>query len=348
MANAKFTEDNRLRRASNFYEYEKLPLPEPKIIYFDCYYCNCTLLSNEERNIHILQNHNQAEPLLLLNDKIASSENYVETIDSIKLSHRNPDLNIISINGVKIPVTNIYMDLLNLIDKSRNDFIIQIGNRQLRIFKLEKINLRSYAVDKIIKEWDYQIRNSMALHPSNGFYPCDLNVAELDYLNGIFEYYTACKTLNVTDKLNRYQTSNAILGKFSHLTNRANFIQKIIAFKLNNLQTLKRLTFQAGGKDIFYPILDFYSGKESINYSQEHKDSIFVEDELYCNFETIAAYQRKEITKVEMYLRDWTEERLSLLKDINLKDRIYLLKGRIFDEKYLRNVINPNLLNFKC
>ena len=307
------------------------PIPTVSKPIHKCFYCNEPFESFDCLNNHIKRTHNEVGPLLIINGKIITDEYYVDEFYSAKIvlyGLKNID---ISIDNQNINYKNNEIDLIPFLKAIKECYTIIIGHKKIRIHKRESEHIINSCIDDIIENWETQTNKGETLHPSQGNYPISLNKVEISYLNGFFDYFTACKTLTQTDKNNRYETAFAILSSISMLTPKARVLLKIIAFRFNWIEKL--VVLSKATKGAFDIVVDFYyernPEKAEIDYSKGNEQRIFVEDDIEKCFYAIKAYQNGNWIAVNDYLNYWSaDEKISEIKDINQKDRILLLKAR--------------------
>ena len=339
MGFAKYFEDNERIIAERKYEREVVYPSAPKKIYYNCYYCNKSFESIENRNCHIKSSHNVVGPLLFINGKIAPNEYYVDEMNSAKIVLCGFNDITISIDNQLIKSENTEIDLILYFNKVKDSYTIKIGQKIFKIYKYNSINISKSDIDDIINNWEKLINADNQLSFAQESYPKTLNEAEKRYLNGFFEYYTACQnSISSTDKNNRYESAFAILSSFNKPTPKARVLLKVIAFRWNWIETLENLSKATKGE--FDTVVDFFYGRESIITRKENirkkKQQIFVEYDIADFFDAIVAYQNGNWDVVNKFLANWTDEKIAEVVDINKKDRILLLKARqmkIF-EKY--------------
>lgn len=347
MGYAKYYEDNERITIERNYEREIVIPFAPKKIYYDCYYCYKSFDSFEFRNTHIKENHNVVGPLLFINGKIASGENFVDKINSANIALCGFIDIAISINNQKIENETTDLDLISYFNNQNTNYIIKIGQNTFIIYKYNNINISSSEIDKIINVWEIQIGKSKSLNPSQESYPEAFNEAEKRYLNGFFDYFTACKTTIASeDKKNRYETAFALLSSFNSLTPKARVLLKVITFRFNWIEKLEHLSNAIQAHGVFEIVLDFYYGRESASTekecTEEKEQELFVENDVEECLNAILAYQNKKFDLVDTFLAKWTDEELLEIKDINKKDRILFLKARHKkDKKYFNDIRTP-------
>jgi hypothetical protein len=331
MGFAKYFEDNEKITAERKYERTVVVSSALKKIYYDCYYCNKSFASIENRNNHIKSDHSVVGPLLFINGKISLEEYYVDELKSAKIILCGFNNIRISINNQTIKHSDMDINLISYFTEENNSYTIKIGQKTFRIYKYNTIDISSSDVDEIINNWEEQINKDEPLNPSQVSLPKTLNEAERRYINGFFDYYTACKNIiSSTDKKNRYEAAFAILSSFNKLTPKARVLLKVIAFRLNWIENLEHLSKTTKG--VFDTVVDFFYGRESrktVNENiREKKQQIFVEYDIADCLDAIVAYQNGNFGVVDKFLENWTDEKIAEVKDVNKRDRILLLKAR--------------------
>lgn len=353
MGFGKYFEDNeRITIERKYLPVGNIPSLSKKIFY-DCYYCGETYDSISDRNNHIRRNHNVAGPLLFINEKIVTDEYYIDVLYSSKIVLCGFNDIEISIDNQRIKNNNAEINLMSYFKKVKDFYAIKIGQKIFTIYRYGNINITNSFIDDVIKIWENQTNKDETLNPSPINYPKSLNKAELTYLNGFFDYFTACKNhIPQTEKKNRYESAFAILSSFSKPTQKTRVLLKIISFRLNWIEKLENLSKSTKG--VFDLIIDFYYERVSEKFKNEdfkkNEQLIFVETDIANCFDAIIAYQKDDFVAVDHYLANWQDnEKIEEIKDINLKDRILLLKARqmkksgnyIAAKKYYENIKTP-------
>lgn len=338
MGYAKYFEDNERITRERIYEREITELNVLNKIYYDCYYCNKSFESSEKRNIHIKKEHNVVGPLLIINGKISYEEYYVDEIKTAKIVLCGFNEITILINQEKIDHGGEDIDLKPYFLTDWNISTICIGQKKYKINKFSSENISNKIVNEIIDTWENQISENVQKQISNN-YPNNLNEAEKQYLNGFYDYFTACKATDETNKKNRYEDALAQLSSFNQLPPKAIVLLKVIAFRFNWIERLENLSKDTNGSQ-FDTIVSFYNEekttKKEITRKKENEQKIYVEDEIADCIDAIIAYQNENYSEVEKYIKNWTELNIANISDTNKKDRIFLLKARMMNilEKY--------------
>ena len=332
MSWAKFFEDNERITTERKFEREITAPNVRKIIHYDCYYCNKSFQSSENRNNHIREKHNVVGPLLFINGKISSSstDNYVDEINSAKIILCGFKEVKIFFNQEVIKYASEEIDLMPYFKKHLKCYIIYIANKNYVIKKYDSQNISSQFVNEIINNWEKQITENETILLSNE-YPSTLNEAEKRYLNGFYDYFTACKTSDEINKKKRYEGASAILSSFNLLPPKGIVLLKIISFRFNWIEKLGHLSKETTGSS-FDKIVDFFHGEKGKltepMSKTENEQQFFVEDEISECLNAIMAYQNGDFDVVDGFLKKWSVENFSKIKDINKRDRILFLKIR--------------------
>src|SRR5690349_21686000 len=141
MGYAKYFEDNEKIIAERKYERAGVGRSAPKKIYYDCYYCNKSFTSIEDRNNHIKSGHNVVGPLLFINGKISLEEYYVDELESAKIVLCGFNNIRISINNQTITHSDTDIDLISYFNKENYSYTIKIGQKTFRIYKYNSIKI---------------------------------------------------------------------------------------------------------------------------------------------------------------------------------------------------------------
>lgn len=330
MGYAKFFEDNERITTERKYEREIIYSIVQNKIYYDCYYCNKSFQSSENRNKHIKEKHNVVGPLLFINGKISSTEYFVDEIKNAKIVICGFKEVKIFFNQIMIKHASEEIDLIPHFKKYPVNCKICIGQKTYTIKKYNSQNISSKSVNEIINRWEKQINENEKQQLSNE-YPTYLNEAEKRYLNGFYNYFTACKTLDETNKRRRYEDALASISSFNKLPPKGIVLLKIIAYKFNWIEKLGHLSKETTGST-FDSIVDFFYGENcklvESKDKKENEQHFFVEDEISESINAIIAFQNKDFVEVDEFLEKWTSGQVSRITDMNKKDRVLFLKLR--------------------
>lgn len=355
MGLAKYHEDNIKINDGREYDRTVYVLFRSPKIYYDCYYCNRSFESVEGRNNHIREDHNVVGPLLFINGKIATSENYIQDIRTSKIVLCGFTNVHITVDGQEIDCEESEIDLKEFFEADKDFYEIKINQREFKIFKYSSINITNPEIENLIKEWGTKVdlNQTIDLLFRDG-YSIQLNQAEERYLNGFKEYFIACsENINTKDRNNRYKEAYAILSSFNSLPPRARVVMKVIAFRWNWINKLENLSRISSG--IFDVVIDFFHKKgseQNINtFIGKEEYKIFIESNLAELINAIIAFQFEKWETVDRYLEGWTYEQISLIRDINTKDKILFLKARrleklgdnISADQYYRDIRTLNI-----
>ncbi len=308
---------------------EKFPIPQKvnKILYY-CPYCHNGFDSKDDMFNHIKNKHGHYGAIVILNNKIALKDNYISLVDSISIRRYDLDLNILinnqelnlDKNEVEINITDLITDYLSKSDNVK----ITIGDKIWKINKIAKSNINNDEINKIAYRWS--LETSRDIHISKD-YGKDFNAVEKRCLDGLFNYFIACVS-NEHDKVKRYSEAQAILYDFVDLIPIARFIVKIIDIKINWISSLGNL---CKNKDYLYYVYLFLSNKKIDKIELDNDGiQIYVEDSIEEIISIIINFVEKKYDVVNDYLDKYTNDKLMIMEDVNLRDKIYLLKARMF------------------
>jgi len=334
MGFVKFHEDNEdsiYERKNN--NGENIAIGQEKIDY-DCYYCYESFPNFQDRITHVRKHHNVPDPILMINGKIITDQFYVDTVFSANIvmcGYKNLKI-CINDQTIEYKYRDSEINLISFFKNVENNvYSISIGNKTYTIYKYKSINIENAAISEIINNWETKISTGDDLISLEKNHLQSINQSELIYLNGFFEYFVAVRQkINPVDRKNRYENAYAILSSFNKLPSKARLLLKVIAFRLNWFEKLDSLSKVSKG--VFDIIIDFYKDikTDKIKF-QEIKDSeqqIFVEIDIQECFNAIKAFQIENWDEVDVYLSNWSDEKLEEIEDYNKKDRILLLKAR--------------------
>lgn len=296
-----------------------------------CPYCQESFDAKNRLFAHIKSMHNIIKPILFINGSVVRDYAYLSDIKSVEVHMYGFDERIL-IDDIVCSLTADEYGILDITNPIAKEFAasgrcrVKIGDRTVNLEKYSLKNINQQQLSGYIDAWDDMLKIGSPLSMSI-INRDELNQAEQFYLEGVFNYFVACQASG-KDKNDRYLEANSILKNFVPINSLGLCIQKIVAFRLNWVHTLKQLCFQYETNDNFNKICDFFENKESENTSNSSKDirNIYIEDELQAVFEAILSYQNKDYDSVKMYLTEHDENSVS---DINLADKILLLKSRL-------------------
>lgn len=296
-----------------------------------CPYCQISFDTKNGLFAHIKSKHNIINPILFVNGSVVRKCAYLSDIKSVEIHMYGFDESIM-IDGVVCSLTSDEYGILDITEQISEKFSIsdrchlKIGDRTVNLEKYSLKDINQQQLSVYIDTWDDMLKTGNPLS-MNVINRDALNQAELFYLEGVFNYFVACQA-NGKDKNDRYLEANSILKNFVPINSLGLCIQKIVAFRLNWVHTLKQLCFQYENNDNFNKICDFFENRESENNNSASKNirNIYIEDELQAVFEAIVSYQNKDYDSVKIYLTEHEENSIS---DINLADKILLLKSRL-------------------
>jgi len=330
MGYAGFLEDNERITTDRKYEREIIDSTIQNVIYYDCYYCDKSFQSSENRNKHIKEKHSVVGPLILINGKILSDSCYVDEIKSAKIILCGFNESKISLDQKQINHGSEDIDLIPFFKAKWTNHEICIDQRTCIINKFSSENISNNSVNKIINTWEKQISENDNKQLTNE-YPDTLNEVERRYLNGFFDYFTGCKTTDETNKRKRYEDASAALSSFNQITPKGIIILKVIAYRFNWIERLEYLSKQTNGSAFETVVHFFYGLKTRINTIENKKEieqKFFVEDEIAESLNAIIAFQNENFIEVDKFLKKWSDLGIAQIKDTNKKDRIFFLKAR--------------------
>jgi len=345
MGTVKYLEDNneaisnRLERpfvSTDFKAENAIVRTKIEHIKYKCNYCQMIFDYEKELFIHVRKCHNDKKPIIVINDIIPgdTEEFFVDRINEVLVYVNNGTCKI-SIDDNDFIRTNGKHDITNQIYRvlhSKNAVSLKVNDVTLRIIKKSMDAIRNPNIDIIISEWDSLTEAGKSI---NLCLMDSYNFAERQYLEAFFDYYTACLS-NPNDKKHRYYDTFTKLKSFISLDSRALLVMKVIAFKLNWIDTLIKLSIE---NDDFKMITSFYGMKSyEPNYNHNNK-KLYIEDELESFITLIKAYYEKNYSAIDRYLK--TLDILEM-KDYNYRDKFLFLKvKRLID---IGNIIEASEL----
>ncbi len=292
---------------------------------FNCPYCNKTFYDREKLNTHIKEEHNSISKLLILNQQIVQKDAYIKQITSLVIVRYDLSEPIyvddMEINGRNdIDITELAIKKLKSIKRLQ----IKVGNRDWTISLLTSEFLDLSKMESVVMQWSCSTQNRKAINRQN---VSEFNLPENHCLDGFYNYFLACVTEPAL-KIKRYEDAYNILSEFFQIVPLAKFVLKVIAFKLNWVNSIRTL---CGDNDLFKNIYDFFTDSQSENAIDKFtgEKQVFIEDDLENSILAILAYQSSHYDKLQEYLNQFDKNTLLNMQDSNLRDKIYLLKARI-------------------
>ncbi len=292
-----------------------------------CPYCNDVFENAYGLHEHIKNKHNDGKPILFVNGKIPdkNGDYYVDKVDLVEIYFYGSvcdvcieDMSVTNDDKDRLDVTSTVHDLI----EQNNICRISIGNEYvvIRKFSLDAIN--DDKVNMIIRGWEKKIISGGQIDRN---YLVDLNPAELKYLDGFFDYFTACNA-NIYDKGKRYLDAYTILSSFNPINSIGLVVLKTIAFRLNWVSKLMDLCEY---NDDFMLACNFYNGNhyvENIVECRNGEGTIYIEDDILDCLNAVVNYAKYMPDEVDGYIANCGD--YDSIADVNLKDRVLLLMAR--------------------
>ena len=329
MGYLKYAEDNDemnwIRKFENSPDYFLNKTVQPAV--YKCLYCFKEFKSKKDLYDHIKSNHNKIETIVIINNQIAAQDTFYEEIESLVIINYNTEQHI-KLMGKNIDILSEETDLtVSFIDLSHKNNVItlEIGNRVWKFIKINKKNIEKKKIEDIVFKWSEETAKGIHIKKNND---TSFNDLEKTCLNGFYNYFIACVSED-RDKKNRYAEAKSILSQFSNVLPLARFVLKIIAFKINSLQLLKSLCVE---KDIFYSISLFLLNEKFEDFNKNDGQTIFVEENIEKMINIITMFCGDKRDYAIKYLNQFSYQDIINMDDINLKDKICLLKSRYYKE----------------
>lgn len=309
------------------HNYIERPNTFPPI--FNCPYCNKTFFDKEKLNAHIKEKHNSISKLLILNQQVVQKDAYIREIKSLVIVRydlsESIHINDVEINGQNdIDITKLAIEQLQFSKNLR----IEVGNRVWTISLLNSELIDLLKMESIIMQWSVAVQERKIINRQD---IREFNLPENHCLDGFYNYFLAC-TAEFALKIKRYEDAYNSLSKFAQIVPLAKFVLKVIAFKLNWVNSIRTL---CGDNDLFRNVYAFFINSQSDNNIDEFigEKQVFIEDDLEKSILAILAYQSSNNDKLQNYLKQFDKDTIFNMQDSNLRDRIYLLKARVAIKK---------------
>lgn len=297
---------------------------------WSCSYCHALFHSKNRLYEHIKQKHNTVSSMLIVNGKIVPNEHYVHDLKSlIAIRYDLHDAVYVDRDPIKSCDT---LNEIDLTDSARQKIAqnksvsIRIGEKIFTIYLISREHVNINKINSIINQWN--IETSKRTLVTENFSAS--NEIEKKCIDGLYNYFIACVSTD-KNKDSRYSDAYAILSDVVDILPAATTILKIIAFKFNWIEKLRVLCVE---NDIFSDIYDFMVNREtSVPHITDGGLRIFIEDDLDMIIQRIIDYQNKKYDYLEPYVESYPIQRISKIKDPNLKDKICLLCARMAIKK---------------
>ncbi len=334
--------DSKFCKNGNYYITKIIDSPA-----FVCSYCNASFPSKNDIYAHIKKKHNVNSSSVLVNGKIVCDEYYIRELKSLIVIRY--DLNetvFINQNQISDSKQSNEIDVTN---EANEEFLknktvtIYIGDKKIGIHLISRDHIDNGKINSLISRWSEETKKGLHITKKDSSF----NEIERRCVDGLYNYFIACVSTG-KNKDKRYEDAYAILSETEDVLSAANVLLKVIAFKFNWTEKLRKLCVQ---NDIFANIYDFMVNKESAKVNDEDGElKIFIEDELEELIKSIIAYQKHEYNKVESYIKKHSSlYSISNIADYNQNDKINVLCARMAiiksnkreARKYYNSIISP-------
>lgn len=311
--------------------------PKEPVPYYKCPYCKRIFNNKESVFSHIRQDHNKLNPTIFVNGAVCPNNQtiYISSVKSAKI-HRYGYQDKIKINGLNIDDLEIDKDtdIIDITKDIKNELAdnlscsVSIGSNTVKIEKFSSFAIIDKTIDDNIDFWQNQLQCGNYLTKDN-INKLNLNDAEKNYVDGIFNYFLACQKAHKSKyKIDRYYDANRLLKSFVSINSVGLYIRKIIAFKFNWFKTLFELCEDYKCNDDFTYIYNFFKGRPSCKKKVYIKDEkqLYIEDDIQEIMNAIINFMQGNYEGVKKYL---IEQNLNNIDDNNLCDKILMLKYRM-------------------
>ena len=311
--------------------------PKNPVPHYKCLYCEQIFNNKESVFSHIRQDHNKLNPTIFVNETVCPNNQtiYVPSVKSAKI-HRYGYKEAIKINERTIDDLEIDKDtdIIDITKDIKNELAnnlscsISIGSNTVKIEKFLSFAIIDKTIDENINFWQNQLQSGNYLTKDN-LNKLNLNGAEKNYLDGIFNYFLACQKAHESKyKIDRYYDANRLLKSFVSINSVGLYIRKIIAFKFNWFKTLFELCEDYKCNDDFTYIYNFFKCRPSCKKKVYIKDEkqLYIEDDILEIMNAIINFMQGNYESVKKYL---IQQNLNNIDDSNLYDKILMLKYRM-------------------
>ena len=298
---------------------------KPAKRYFECKYCRALFDDKAALVEHIKKAHNIVRPLILINDKVIGDQTELQYLESAKILFYGFEGEI-QIGSKKYrfeddderDITNDLRKALALTGSCE----ILINGTKITVSLCPIFLEDDAAVKATIADWQRSVEQGTPLNAAAlGMYAG----AELRYLQGVYNYFLACKAKHHKSK--RYDDAYAALSKFHDIGGMGKCILKVIAFRRNWVEQLRLLT--DGENDVFLSASEFFDGMASKRECENERaeNHLYIEEETNLSLELMVLYQQGRYLEVKEKLVEIGL--IDELEDRNLIEQLWLIKARI-------------------
>ena len=336
MGYAKYYEDNIEIANKNSFDLFGPPfgLKEEKKKYFICNFCGKRFEEKESLNSHIKHFHDSF-PIVLVNDKVVTMEKNFSAYDVVTASIQlNGYYHPVFVDGQKLSISGVNKDITSIVRDSfyKNDkCCIEVGDYRINISRFCYKAIDHKKLIGIIEDWSTKTMLHVQISKAD---EREFNEDENSILSGFYNYFIACNAKS-SDKTNRYDDAFEYLSRFCFLKSPILPLiacaLRIIAFKRNWINKLKAYCIV---DDQFSTAVDFFTNskdKTQLLESGKEKGQLYIEDDIQENIDAINNYMQRNLRAVDSYLEKYTS--IETVEDSNLKDRILLLKAKLYRDK---------------
>ena len=313
------SEDHMKGKGYKYSEVKRKPV-------FLCKYCNMVFDDIGKLNKHIKFAHNILHPLIVINNRVVSSDSYFYHIDSAYIVYYDLSDKVYLNNKIISNNNEEKIDILEEIIKN-NQCSFSFDDTDtaftIKLFNEESIDFSK--IYPVIKRWQEKtvLNKEIQKIDYTGY-----NNYEQEYLDGFFNYYVACRA-NSYNKSSRYDDAFTILRKFSNINELSDLVLSVIAFRRNWIGILRALSAKT---NVFSMACSFFDNETGDSFSQESKGiELYVEDDIFQCLDAINEYMKRNYSFVKNYLSSF--ENVFLIEDNNLKDKVLLLQARLSNKE---------------
>lgn len=299
--------------------------------YIKCPYCNFESTNQEDIEKHIRHNHNIVSAIVIINGKILYEDLYInDCYEAYAISYSDRDeifLNGKAINFSYSKKIDITKNVNTLLQKEKK-IVFSYSDKKFLIYKISKEDIDDKLIKEVVHRWNCEIKVKSRFTPPSSI-DLNINSAEKEILNGIYNYYVGCrlKPIEIKDKENRYKDAYNMLINYIFISPISLFIVKIIALTFNWYDRFVKLS--AKNNEDFFDIYNFILGNDRIKtiVKTDNNNYVYIDDDIEEVINLISLYQNK-IQNYKQIIEENDETKYN--NNINIRDIICWLKARLY------------------
>ena len=294
--------------------------------YYACKYCKDKVFPTKDALFaHIKKAHNIVRPLILINGKVIGDRAIVQYIRSAQIFLYGFDTEIY-LDGELLPRVDFsdvidFSEQLQQVLPIRKTCRITFQTSAIQIDWAPLFSAESRVISAAISNWELSIANGERLDTR---YLSGLHGAERLFLNGMYNYYLACRANH--DKVSRYNDALEMLSSLHDLNGIGRCVLKVIAYRRNWVEQLTLLT--SGESDDFRTAAEYYHRQPStFEYEAVPAKRLYIEDDVETSLSLITLFQKHDYGLLRQKLSELPS--VDTFDNPNFADQLNLLCARL-------------------